>query len=216
MKQPTIVIAVAVAGSAIAIGAYRLGHRLAPGSVDRSAVAPTADRIEPSDETAQLAETVHKLERRIAALEFAQLSAKVAAPAATAPASHSTPPVDPEEMKQRMLDKTAAVEAALKGEARDDNWAPVAEGQIESAVAAAVKDGAKFSLQTVRCMTSLCEVVLAAASPELLGGAELQLAPQLGELGSMDVQQPVTTPNGGATVAYRMFRKGRPRPDEGI
>ncbi len=209
-------MALALAGSAVAIGAHRLGQRRTASGADALPAAASPDNAAPADETAQLAETVRKLERRIAALEFAQLSAKSAAPAATAAADHATGPIDPAEAKQRIADKAAAVEAALKTEPRDRNWASLTEGQVQAAVDAAVKDGAKLSVQTLRCMTNVCELVLSAPSADLLAGIDVQLASQLTELGSMDIQPPVTAANGAATVAYRMFRKGRPRPDEGI
>ena len=118
-------------------------------------------------------------------------------------------------MKEKQLAKAAAIEAALKRNRKDGTWASATESQLLTAIDAAVKEGATFSVKTLRCLTSVCEVVLSASNPDQLRHAELRLAPRITDMSSFEIAAPEIAADGNATVTYRMFRKGYPRPDEG-
>jgi hypothetical protein len=59
-------------------------------------------------------------------------------------------------------------------------------------------------------------MVLSASSTEQLSGTALHLMHRITEMGSVDIAPPVTAADGSATVTYRLFRKGYPRPDDGM
>jgi hypothetical protein len=112
--------------------------------------------------------------------------------------------------------RAAAIEAAVRSEPRDGTWAPASENQIRGAVAAAINEGkAQFSIKNLKCLTSVCEMVIAAPSAEQVRGSHLELVRRIGEMGSFDIGTPESAVDGTTTVTYRMFRSGYPRPDEG-
>jgi hypothetical protein len=82
-------------------------------------------------------------------------------------------------------------------------------------VDAAGQEGAQFTLKSVRCLTSLCEMVLSASDAEQFSHASLQLDPRITGMSRLVMALPETAADGSATVTYRMFREGYPRPDEG-
>lgn len=105
---------------------------------------------------------------------------------------------------------------ALKTEPKDRVWASSTENQVRLAVDTAVKEGAKFSVKTLNCMTSLCEMVLSAASAEDLQYISHQLPSHVTGMGSLDLAPPEIGVDGTATVTCRLFRQGYSRPDEWI
>jgi hypothetical protein len=118
--------------------------------------------------------------------------------------------------RQRELERAAAVDAALKTQQRDQVWAPATEGQLQTAVDAALKEsGAQYTIKTLRCLTSICEMVLSASSPDQLQDTDLSLGSHIVGMNSVDISPPETAADGSATVSYRLFRQGYPRPDEG-
>lgn len=141
------------------------------------------------------------------------MDAKGTEPQATAaPPGAGAEPFDPSEMKEKELARAAAIEATLRTQPRDRAWASATEGQRQTAVDALVKEGAAFSVKTLRCLTSVCEVVLSPSNPDQLRHAELRLAPRITDMSSFDIAAPETAADGNVTVTYRMFRKGYPRP----
>jgi hypothetical protein len=58
-----------------------------------------------------------------------------------APTADQIEQFDPAAMKERQLERTAAVEEALRTQSRDTIWAPVAKGQLRTAVDGATKEG---------------------------------------------------------------------------
>jgi hypothetical protein len=177
-----------------------------------------AGSIESNDGNAKLAEAIERLDRRLAALEVRQMYAKAAeAQAPRAQPGAGSAPLDPGAMKEKERERAAAIDATWRTEPRDSVWAAAAESQIKTAVDDAVKEGgAQFAVKALKCLTSICEVVLSAASPEQLRGTSLQLARRIGEMSRFDVGPPETAADGSAVLTYRMFRSGYPRPDEGI
>jgi hypothetical protein len=114
------------------------------------------------------------------------------------------------------LERIAVIDAAFKTQARDNVWSSATESQLQTAVDSAVKEaGAKFSIKNMRCLTSICEMVLSASSPDQLQNTDLALGPRITGMGSLDIAPAETAADGTATVTYRLFREGYPRPDEG-
>jgi len=216
MRRVVVVAMSVVTVSVIAVCAYRVGRggdgHLAGDARSTSDVDPAPS----AGDTAHLNEAVSRVDRRLAALEYKQNFAKpaetqVAVPVPTAAGA----PVDIAAEKEKAAQRAAAVEAALKAEQRDSAWASATEHQLQSAVDTAIKDGAQFSATSVKCLTTICEMVLTASSPDRLQHTELQLVRNIQGMGSFDFGVPVTTPDGTATITYRLFRAGYPRPDEG-
>lgn len=215
MRPLTVIVTVLASTSAVALGGYWLGQaRPARGPVVPAAPASAAATDE-SDDGAKVAETMAQLNRRLAALEIKQVVAKPTAAEAAVPQRGPQQPMDLAALKQKELERAALIDAALKTEARDNVWAPSTEGQLQTAVASAVKEaGAQFSVKTVKCLTSICEMVLSASTPEQLRGTDAALAPRITGMGSLDIAPPETAADGSATVTYRLFRQGYPRPDQ--
>lgn len=225
MRRLTVAATALVLGSGIAVGAYRLGRGASP-RANASTSPPSAETESDSSANAQLADSLLQVNRRLAALEMRQVVAMAGKPAESgdtrddarksAPVSGEKPePMDVEAMKADVVQRAAAVETALKTQARDATWAPTTESQVQAAVAAAVKDGAKFSIRGVKCFTTVCEMVLSAASSDLLSGSPHLLLPRIENMGSFDIPPPQIAADGSATVTYRLFRSGYPRPDQG-
>jgi len=153
------------------------------------------------------------------ALQLAQANAKSAEPRAPdSPPNAAAARLRPDftTMKEVQLERAAAIEATLKTEPRDRAWASTTESQLRTAVDTAIKEGAQYSVRTLRCLTSVCEMVLSASSPEELRYTSFQLGPRIAGMSSYDVAQPETAADGTATVTYRLFRMGYQRPDEGM
>jgi hypothetical protein len=216
MRPLTVVVTFLAAASAIGLGGYWLGQAGAPRALDQPRSAARTNISEPIDGNAELAEAIRQLDRRLAALELRELYAKPAeAQAHEGPPRASAVPLAPAEMTERELQKAAAIEAALKTEPRDSAWASVTERQLQTAVNAAVQEGAQYSVKTLSCLTSICEMVLSASSPDKLNNTTLQLARSIDGMSSFDIVPPKTAADGSATLTYRLFRKSYPRPDEG-
>ena len=217
MRPLTIVLTSLAAVSAVAFGAYW------PGQTSTSRVrglprqAESANTVESADGNANLAKVIGRLDRRLAALEHRQGDAKLVDPSApdTPPTEGAAPP-DLAEMRETQSRKAAAIEVTLSTEPRDRAWASATEDELRTAVDAAVEEGAQFSVETITCLTSICEVVLSASSPDLLQGAELRLVHRIAGMDSFDIGRPEAAPDGSGKVTYRMFRDGYPRPDEGM
>jgi hypothetical protein len=219
--RPTAIAASLVGISAVAVGAYWMGQARSSRALEP---APTAGAIpvEAAEGNAKLAEALERLDRRVAAQELRQAFAKPAEPQpAGAPPSAAGAPSDPTAMdpatvKEREARRVAAIDAALKTQPRNPAWASATETGLQNTVDAAVKEGAQFSIRGVRCFTSICEMVLGASSPDQLRDTALHLGHRLGEMGSVDIAPIETAADGSATVTYRLFRKGYPRPDKEI
>ena len=218
MRRPIAIVASLVGVSAVAVVAYWLGQARGSRAVEPGATA-SASRVDPIDDNAKLAVAIERLDRRIAAQELRQAFAKqpepqatgVSAPPAEAPSDPAA--MDPASAKQRESARVAAIEAALKKQPRDAAWASATETGLHATVDAAVKEGAQFSIKAVRCLTSVCEMVLSASSADHLRDTALRLGHRIGDMGSIDIAQPDTAADGTASVTYRLFRKGYPRPD---
>ncbi len=217
MKKTAFIITSLLAASAIGIGAYKLGQARPPRPSGEAISAASTVDTEGPDRDTDLAQAVRQLDRRLAALEVRQLHAQASTPQATSvPAAAKTEPFDPAASREREQKRASAIEAALNSEPRDGVWAPASEGQIRGAVDAAISEGkAQFSIKALRCLTTVCELVLSASSPEQLRGSPLELVRRIGAMGSFDIGTPERAADGSATVTYRMFRSGHPRPDEG-
>jgi hypothetical protein len=217
MRQRVLIAALLVAASVALFGAYQWGR--AGGQRMVIQPDPAASSAQAVDPNPQLAEAIAKIDRRLAMLEFRQLSAKPPEPPpaalAGAPAVASSTPFDPAALRENELARASAIEATLKTEARDGAWAAATESQIRTGADAAVKEGAQFSIKTVRCFTTVCEMVLAATSADQLRHTTFQLIPRISGMGSFDIALPETAADGSATLTYRLFRNGYPRPDEG-
>jgi len=169
-----------------------------------------------NDGNAELNEAIRRLDRRIGALELRQLDPKPAeARAQDVPPAASAVALDPATLREKELEKAAAIEATLRTEPRDNTWASATESQLQSAVSAAVQEGAQYSIKTVNCLTSMCQIVLSASSPDKLSGTALQLSRRISGMSSFDIAAPETAADGSATLTYRLFRQAYPRPDDG-
>ena len=220
MKQATVVVTSVVAASALAIGGYWFGHaRGARGGGERAAAeSPAPEPQTRADEgNANAAGTVDRLERRLAALEVREAMAKAAQSQAASPAAPAQPErFDPAKEEEKRLERAAAIEAAVKTEPRDKDWASPTETQLQAAVGAAVAAGARFSIRTLRCATTVCDMVLTASSAEDLGHISEELGNRITGMNSMDMSPPSSGPDGRTIVTCRLFRQGYPRPDEGL
>lgn len=216
MRQSTIIVASVAAASLIVVGAYRVGRTHAPRSVD-AVPAGEAKAGESADGNEALTKALGQLDRRLAALEVKQIYANAAgAQQASAPSAASAAPPDFEALKEKQEQRSAAVEAAVKSQPRDGAWAAATETELRNAADAVAKEGAHFAVRSVKCFSSVCEMVLSASSSDQLShGNALAVLRHLGEVGSFDFAQPQTAPDGSATVTYRLFRKGYARPDDG-
>jgi hypothetical protein len=215
MRYSTVVATFLAVASGVGFGGYWLGQAGAPRARSHSSAA-NENSSEPIEGNAELAVAIGKLDRRLAALELRQLNMKPAETQAhDLPANASAPPLDLGALKERELEKAAAIEATLRTEPRDSAWASATESQLQTAVNAAVQEGAQYSVKTVSCLTSICEMVLSASSPDKLSNTELQLARRVSGISSFDVAPLDTAADGSATVRYRLFRQAYPRPDEG-
>lgn len=216
MKPVTVVLFLG-ASSAVVFSAYRLGMARAA-RVTNAVSAPLATgAVDTGEDYTRLAQTIGRLDKRLGALELRQMYAQSAGtppPAAAAPGTGAIAG-DPAEMREREALRVAAIEARLKSEPRDRAWASSKETQLQTAVAAATKRGAQFSVKTVKCLTSICELVLSAPSAEQFRQTAMLLAPGIDGMSSFDLSAPETAPDGTATVTCRMYRKGYARPDEG-
>jgi hypothetical protein len=221
MRRPTAILTSLAGASAVAVGAYWLGQARGSRAVQPGATA-SASHVEPLDDNAKLAAAIERLDRRIAAQELRQAFQQppepqaVGAPARAAEAPSDPAAMDPAAVKERESTRVASIDAALKTQPRDQAWASATETGLHATVAAAVKDGAQFSIRAVRCFTSVCEMVLSASSPDQLRDTALHLAHRIGEMGSIDIAPSETAADGTASVTYRLFRKGYPRPDKEI
>ena len=216
MRPLTVFVTFLGSASAIGLCGYWLGQTGASRALDQSRSAASANISESLDGNAELAEAIRQLDRRLAALELRQLSAKPAEEKALdVPPCASVVPLDPAAMLEKELDKATAIEATLRKEPRDSAWASATESQLQSVVSVAVQEGAQYSVKTVRCLRRVCEMVLSASSPDKLSSTALQLAQRIGGMSSFDIAPPETAADGSATLTYRLFRQAYPRPDEG-
>ncbi len=213
--RKSIPVVVSVVGVVlVGVAAYRLGRGRAPRAVD--ATSATAERAPAGAPTGddRLVQSMDRMERRLSVLELRQLAANAAGSQA-APKAPDGPP-DFEALKEKEQDRAEAIAAALKSQVRDGAWASAMESELQGAADAAAKDGAQFKVQSVRCLTSLCEIVLSASKPdELSRGTAMSLARGLPDMGSLDIAPTQTEVDGTATATLRLFRKGYPRPDQG-
>jgi len=218
MRRVTVIVVFATVVSIVAFGSYWLGqvrasNMLAP---PRSTDTPASTARLDGDE--KLTRAVGGLERRMAAMELRQAfeAAPQQEPPASRPPASEPQAFDPAKEAEKRLASANAIESTLKTEPRDKSWASSTEGELQTAVDTAIKDGARFSTKTVKCLTSICEMVLFAPTPDDLGAIDLQLGPHITGMGSIDIAPPQTGADGRATVTCRLFRQGYPRPDQGI
>lgn len=218
MRHMIIITTFVAAGAATALGGYWVGRVrpvCVPGQTS-STEGVNDNAVEPIALTEKLLETIALLDRRLAALEAKQLGAKPSDP----PASDSPDPqrlaerLDPAAIMARQLESTAAIEEALRTQPRDAAWASATEGELRNAVDTAAREGAQFSLKTLRCLTSICEMVISASGPDQLGHTSFQLDPHISGMSGFEVSAPEAAADGSATVTYRLFRKGYARPDD--
>lgn len=218
MTKMTMIVASMAGATAIALGGYWLGQARGSGAAAASRSHQAADNVEQVDRDAKLAATIGMLERRIATMEMrpaVTTPAEVAAPPAQ-PAPSEPERFDPAKEEEKRLKGVAAIEAALRTEARDRAWASPTEGTLRAAVDTVVNEGAKFSVKDLKCLTSICEMVLSAPSADDLKYLSDQLAPRITGMSSLDLSPPTTAADGTATVTCRLFRLGYPRPDQGL
>jgi hypothetical protein len=113
--------------------------------------------------------------------------------------------------RQETAKRAAAIENKLKTESRDRNWASAAEDRVQNAVKTAVDNGAQFKASTLKCLTSICELVLAADSPDKLQRAMYQIYGITGMAG-FSAGQPQKAADGSSSLTVRFFREGYPMP----
>jgi len=206
----------AIAACISVLGGYWVGRAGGLRALDQVHSNATMKLSELLDGNAELAVAIRQLDRRLAALEVGQLRAKQAETKPDdAPPSASAVPLGLAAIKEKELEKAAAIEASLRTEPRDSAWAPAAESQLQAAADAAVQQGAQYSVETLRCLTSICELVLSASSADKLGNTSLLLMQGMSGMSSIDIAPPESTADGTATSTYRLFRQGYPRSDEG-
>jgi hypothetical protein len=218
MRPLTVIVTSLAGASVVALGAYWVGQAHAPRISGQPGSAASAGSGESSDDNDRQAEAMGQLNRRLAALELKQVQANPAESEAPKPQSSAgmPQPMDIAAMKKKELDRIAVIDAAFKTQARDNVWSSATESQLQIAVDSAVKEaGANFSIKNMRCLTSICEMVLSASSPDQLQNTDLALGPRITGMGSLDIAPAETAADGTATVTYRLFREGYPRPDEG-
>jgi hypothetical protein len=218
MTKLTMLVASMAGASAIALGGYWLGQARGSRAASPSRSLQAADNVEQTDHDAKLAATIGMLERRIATMEMrpAVTTPSEAAAPASPPAAAEPERFNPAKEEEKRLQSVAAIEAALRTEPRDRSWASPTEGTLRAAVDAVVNEGAKFSVKDLKCLTSVCEMVLSASAADDLKYLADQLAPRITGMSSLDLSPPTTGADGSATVTCRLFRLGYPRPDQGL
>ena len=218
MKHVTVVVASVAAASAVALGSYWLGRARGSRASDQPRSTELTDRPEQLDGNERLVGAIGNLERRMAALEMRQALARLPAPEAPAaqPQAGKRERVDPAILEEERRERAAAIEAALKTQPRDGVWAPSTESELRTAVDAAVKEGSTYSVKMIKCFTSICEMVLSASSPDELRHTTNDLSHRISGMSSFDFAPTETAADGTATVTSRLFRKGYPRPDQGM
>jgi hypothetical protein len=218
MRPLTVIVSLLTGASAAAFGAYCFGKAQHPPALAQPVFAGVGS-VESPEADPNVAEDIGLLNRRLAALELKQAQQKPSE--ATVPNAQPTAGpgerLDPAALKRVESERAAMIDSTLRTEPRDVAWAPTTEGELRTAVDGAVKEGgAHFAVKSMRCLTSICEMVLSAASPDQLQGTEFSLGQRITGMGSVDIGPPETAADGTATVTYRLYRQGRPRPDEGI
>jgi hypothetical protein len=208
-----------VAGAAITFGVLWPGRARAPGSATDTEARAADDPVSSRVDQASLIASIARLEKRLAMLELAQATTAAARGSGRAdPEGKPTTQPDPAALMGLAWDnetETAAeIDHRLRTEPRDRAWAPTAEGELKDAVRAAVDQGAQFSIRTLGCLTSLCELVLSAATSDHLHNAALQLGHRINGMSSFRVGRPESDADGSAVVTYRLFRQGYPAPGE--
>ncbi|HEY5960683.1 MAG TPA: hypothetical protein VIV60_29215 [Polyangiaceae bacterium] len=212
--------------AAIVIGfaGYELGQVHAAGSPARPLVRPpvqgNGETVTAPEERASRAEAaIARLEQRLQSIELRLNSTNAderrltdVQPSARATQADFETSLENERAKETEVN--AAIAETLRTEARDRNWASATENQLRDAVKAAADEGAQFSIKTVKCLTSICELVLLAAAPEQLRNSVLQVGHRFIGMSGFNVQQPETAADGTSAVTFRLFREGYAPPLE--
>jgi len=223
MRMTKVMMAATVATvvSAVAVGGYWLGRARTLQPTERGRSEEPAAGLDETEHDSRLAGALGRLEGRMAALEIKQATAT--APTAAAPEPAAAPPApakneapDPAAEEARHLEGEARIQAVLRAEPRDRAWASPTEGNLRATIDTVVSEGGKFAVKDVKCLTSLCEMVLSANAPDDLKYLTDQLSPKITGMGSMELLPPTVGTDGRATVTCRFFRQGYPRPDEGL
>lgn len=222
-KTRRILLASVSAGVALALGAYWVGRTSGGRTTAEDRSNPGEEHLGDGEDErgARLERAVARLERRLAALEARVV---LAPPAPTRESSPNPAPegpavekgLDAQKEDERRQERATAIELALRTERRDATWSSATEGHVRATVDAAVSEGGKFAVKELSCVTSLCELVLSAATADDLKYLPDQLAPRFTGMSSIELSAPVTGADGRATVTLRLFRQGYPRPDEGV
>jgi len=223
MSKLTMLIAAIGLAGATAFGSYWLGHAHAERPADqvrpREGAAQSrddADKAERIRGDAVLAGAIERLDRRLAALE---LKGSVTEPSALfEPATQvgADEAADPAQAEERHTKRLAAIDEALRVETPDRAWAFPTEVDLRAAVDSAISEGAKFSIENLKCLTSLCEMVLTAPAEDDFTTLPQRLPTKITGMSRVDVSPPTTLPDGRATVTCRLFRQGHPEPGEGV
>lgn len=216
MKQITVVV-VSLATVAVAFASYWIGQ-------DQGSLRPKlrAEASEQSNSGSHEGASLGRLEMRLAALERSRSSSN-AHEDEEAPIYEDVQnrkgeqPFDPELMMQRDMRRDQAIAEALQRETVDRAWASTAESEIKSAVDSVIKDDSvQYSVETLSCLTSICEMVLSASTADHLANSGLHLMRRITGMGSIDIKPAVVAPDGTATATLRFYREGYERPDAGI
>lgn len=218
MTKVRTAISVALGVSSVALGGYWFGQFRGSKAIERhrsSELVVSAAKVEPD---AKLQGTVASLQRRLATLEMRQAfsQAPESAVAAPQPGAAEPEPFDPAKEEEKRLGRAAAVEAAVTLEPRDNAWAPATEGNLRAVVDSAVPESRKFSVKDLKCLTSVCEMVVSVAAPGDVETLTQHLAANVTGMSSLELAPAITTPDGRLSIKCHLFRAGYPRPDEGV
>lgn len=161
---------------------------------------------------------IEAIERRLNGLELRQLA--LGDPASGAPKRDVSPSLDPGTYVQpdnpieSQARKHAEIATRLATETRDRSWASEAEGTLRNAIAVSAGDGAKYTISSMSCLTSLCSVELKFADITGALGTMQTFPHRVNGMAAFDFAQPQKEADDKYRVEYKFFRRGYPVPGE--
>lgn len=215
MKTLLVVLTSLATASAAALSGYWCGQA----DVQRaSPLASSNDHnhtVVSPDGNSRVADAIVNLDRRLATLELKQAIDSTSATAPEAPPSEPTAPQDLQALSELEQDREAkmasVIETKLKTESRDRNWASAVEDQLNDAVKALADEGAHLSISTLKCFTSICELVLSATTSDDAQRSTYGLGRPISGTSGFNLRPPVKTADGSSKMIYTFFREGYPR-----
>lgn len=222
MTRPIVKVIAASLGLALLWVSFEVGRKRTPQKSDAERSSNFASQASAADVNARLIETIAGLEQRLAMIEVKQSIAATTGQAAAladgadVPRKEGAGQQDAQVVMQIQEEQEQAVESTieekLNTEVRDRDWAFATEQEMRKAVQSAADEGSRFSIGALKCLTSICELVLTAKTAEDLQGSMHELAHRISGMAGFKLGVPESGSDGSSTVTYRFFREGFPMP----